>query len=49
MLDEKGDDGKRLVEVQIDGPLSTTEVVMLSIMLQELTKDEGQRWSRRQR
>jgi hypothetical protein len=49
MLDEKGDDGRRLVEIQIDGPLSTAETTMLSIMLQELTKEEGQRWSRRQR
>ena len=40
--------GKRLVEIQIDGPLTTAEVVMLSIMLQELTRDEGQRWARAQ-
>lgn len=40
--------GKRLVEIQIDGPLTTGEVVMLSIMLQELTREEGQRWAREQ-
>lgn len=48
MLDAKDDKGKRLVEIQIDGTLSTDEVVMLSIMLQELTREEGQRWARDQ-
>jgi hypothetical protein len=46
--DSTDESGKRLVEVQIDGPLTTSEVVMLSIMLQELTRDEGQRWARAQ-
>ncbi len=41
-----GADGKRLVEVQVDGLLSPGEATMLSIQIQELTKDEGQRWSR---
>lgn len=45
--DSTDESGKRLVEVQIDGPLTTDEVVMLSIMLQELTRDEGQRWARK--
>jgi hypothetical protein len=47
-LQETDETGKRLVEIQIDGPLTTGEVVMLSIMLQELTRDEGQRWARAQ-
>lgn len=47
-LDETDVTGKRLVEIQIDGPLTTGEVGMLSIMLQELTRDEGQRWARAQ-
>ena len=47
-IDQKDDDGKRLVEIQIDGPLTTGEATMLSIMLQELTRDEGQRWARAQ-
>jgi len=46
MLKEVDAQGQRLVELQIDGPLTTGEVVMLSIMLQELTRDEGQRWAR---
>lgn len=41
-------DGKRLVELQVDGPLTANEVTMLSIMLQELTRAEGQRWARAQ-
>lgn len=45
-LTETDETGKRLVEVQIDGPLTTTEVVMLSIMLQGLTRAEGERWAR---
>jgi hypothetical protein len=45
-LPETDESGKRLVEIQIDGPLTTGEVTMLSIMLQELTRDEGQRWAR---
>jgi hypothetical protein len=36
-----------MVEIEIDGPLTTGEVVMLSIMLQELTREEGARWARR--
>jgi hypothetical protein len=40
--------GKRLVEIQIDDLLTTGEVGQLSIMLQELTRDEGQRWARAQ-
>ena len=47
MLPEKDDSGRRLVEIQIDGPLTTGEVTMLSILLQELTKEEGRRWSGR--
>jgi hypothetical protein len=47
MLDEKDENGRRLVEIQIDGPLTTGETTMLSIMLQELTKEEGQRWAKK--
>lgn len=46
VLEETDDDGKRLVEIQIDGPLSTAEVGLLAIMLQELTRAEGERWAR---
>jgi hypothetical protein len=46
LLDEKDEQGFRLVEIQIDGPLTTTEVTMFSILLQELTREEGQRWAR---
>lgn len=46
VLPETDDDGKRLVEIQIDGPLSTAEVGLLSIMLQELIRVEGERWAR---
>ena len=46
MLEETDERGHHLVELQIDGPLTTSEAVMLSIMLQELTKEEGQRWAR---
>ena len=45
-IKETDDTGKRLVEIQIDGPLTTDEAVMLSIMLQELAREEGQRWMR---
>lgn len=50
-LKQTDENGRRLVEIQVDGPLTTSEVTMLSIMLQELTRDEGQRWanSRRER
>ena len=47
-LSETDEQGKRLIELQVDGPLTTSEVTMLSIMLQELTRDEGQRWARAQ-
>jgi hypothetical protein len=46
MLKETDERGQRLVELQVDGPLTTGEVVMLSIVLQELTREEGQRWAR---
>lgn len=46
VLKETDERGQRLVEIKIDGPLTTSETVSLSIMLQELTRDEGQRWSR---
>jgi hypothetical protein len=46
MLKETDERGQRLVEVQVDGPLTTAEVTMLSIMLQELTRAEGERWAR---
>jgi hypothetical protein len=46
LLKETDERGHHLVEVQVDGPLTTSEVTMLSIMLQELTGAEGQRWSR---
>jgi hypothetical protein len=49
VIDETDETGKRLVEIQIDGPLTTSEAVMLSIMLQELTRQEGQRWSKKNR
>lgn len=39
-------DGQRLVVIEVDGPLTTGEATMLSIMLQELTRVEGQRWAR---
>lgn len=47
VLKETDEHGRRLVEVEIDGPLTTGEVAMLSIMLQDLTKEEGRRWSGR--
>lgn len=47
-IEQTEPDGRRLVEIQIDGPLTTGEAVMLSIMLQELTREEGQRWARAQ-
>ena len=47
LIEEDGD-GKRLIEIQVDGPLTTREVTMLSIMLQELARGEGQRWARAQ-
>lgn len=33
----------RLVEVVVDGPLTTGHAVELSLQLQELTREEGQR------
>lgn len=47
-LKETDETGKRLVEIQVDGPLTTAEVSMLAITLQELTREEGQRWARAQ-
>jgi hypothetical protein len=46
LLDTLDGDGRRHVEIVVDGPLTTTEATMLSIMIQELTKEEGQRWAR---
>ncbi len=46
MLDEKDERGHRMVQIVIDGPLTTGEVVMMTIMLQELTRVEGERWAR---
>lgn len=46
VLDEKDAEGRRLVEIQIDGPLSTAEVGLMTIMLQELIRVEGERWAR---
>jgi len=46
LLKETDGRGHQLVELQVDGPLTTSEAVMLSIMLQDLTKEEGQRWAR---
>jgi len=46
MLTETDERGQQLVEVVIDGPLTTSEAVSLSILLQELTRVEGQRWAR---
>ena len=48
VLVEEDGDGKRLIEIQVDGSLTTSEVTMLSIMLQELARGEGQRWARAQ-
>lgn len=45
-LDETSSSGKRLVEIQIDGPLTVHEVGALTIMLQELTRREAERWAR---
>jgi hypothetical protein len=46
MIKETDEHGQQLVEVVIDGPLTTSEAVSLSILLQELTRVEGQRWAR---
>jgi hypothetical protein len=45
LLDEVAPDGRKLVEIQVDGPLTTTEATMFSIAIQELTREEGLRWS----
>lgn len=39
-------DGRRLVEIEVESPITGTDAVMLSIALQELTRIEGQRWAR---
>jgi hypothetical protein len=46
VIDETDETGKRLVEVQVDGPLTTAEVTMFALSLLELTRAEGERWAR---
>jgi hypothetical protein len=48
-LKEVDETGRRKVEIQIDGPLTTGEATMLGLYLLELTKQEGQRWARGRR
>jgi len=47
VLEEVDERGQRLVEVQVDGPLTASEAVSLAITLQELAREEGQRWARK--
>lgn len=47
ILDELDERGFPLVEIVIDGPMTTTEVTMMSIMLMELTKAAGEQWARK--
>jgi hypothetical protein len=49
LLDQLDGHGRRLVEIQVDGPLTTTDATYLGIVIQELTKEEGQRWSNRKK
>lgn len=37
--------GRRLVEIEVDSPMTTADAVQLSIALQDLTRIEGQRWA----
>jgi hypothetical protein len=46
IVDEQDADGKRMLEIQVDGPLSTAEAGLLAIMIQEAGRVEGERWSR---
>jgi hypothetical protein len=46
VIDQTDESGKRLVEIQIDGPLNVHEVGLMCLMLHELTKAEAQRWAR---
>lgn len=48
LLDSKDQDGKRLVLIETDGPLSTAEAGLFAIQLQELGRVEGERWGREQ-
>lgn len=34
-----------MIDIHVDGPLTPTEAVMMSIMLQELAKEEGRLWA----
>ena len=46
MIDQTDDSGKRLVEIQIDGPLNVHEVGLMCLLLHELTRREAERWAR---
>lgn len=46
LLDSKDGTGRRLVDLQVRGALTTAEATELSITIQELTKQEGERWAR---
>jgi len=48
LLDAVDADGKRLVEIETDGPLSTAEAGLFALQLQELGRVEGERWAREQ-
>lgn len=48
LLDETDASGKRLVHIEVDGPLSTVEAGLFSLQLQELGRVEGERWAREQ-
>lgn len=39
-------EGRRLIELELDRPLTTGEAVELSLVLQEMTREEGARWAR---
>lgn len=45
MLDLRDAQGHRMIDIHVDGPLTPTEAVMMSIMLQELAKEEGRLWA----
>lgn len=37
---------RRLIEFEIDRPLTTTEALDLALSVQEMTRIEGERWAR---
>lgn len=44
--DTHDDTGRRLIELQLDRPLTCREAGELEIVLQTMTREEGQRWAR---